>query len=139
MERTPRGGYIAYVRVSTQRQGEHGVSLEAQRDVIAMFAKREGLVVSHWFEERESASKAGRPEFQKVLRLLQARKAEGLIFHKIDRGARNHVDWSDLRELGERGLHVYFAVEGVDLKQAEDLLLADIHAAMASHYSRNLR
>ncbi len=139
MGKPQRGGYVAYIRVSTQKQGEHGVSLEAQKDVIQAFAQRESLTISHWAEERESASKQGRPEFQKVLKLLKTHHADGLIFHKIDRGARNHVDWSDLRTLGERGYHVYFAVEGVDLKQAEHLLLADIHAAMASHYIRNLR
>src|SRR6185503_15436427 len=110
MGKTIRGGYVAYIRVSTQKQGEHGVSLEAQKDVIQGFAQREGLTISHWAEERESASKQGRPEFQKVLKLLQTHRADGLIFHKIDRGARNHVDWSDLRTLGERGYHVYFAV-----------------------------
>jgi len=81
-------GYIAYIRVSTQRQGEHGTSLEAQRDAITAYAQRKGLVVDRWVEERETAAKVGRPQFVNMLRLLENKKAAGLILHKIDRGGR---------------------------------------------------
>jgi DNA invertase Pin-like site-specific DNA recombinase len=35
--------YIGYIRVSTARQGERGVSLQEQRDAIARYAERNNL------------------------------------------------------------------------------------------------
>ena len=45
------GSDIGYIRVSTVKQGEHGSSLQEQRDAIASFATRHGFTISEWFEE----------------------------------------------------------------------------------------
>src|SRR5439155_19282518 len=90
---------FGYTRVSTAKQGEHGVSLQEQHDAIVRYAQRFGLEIVAWFEERETAAKRGRPVFNQMLRLLEQGKADGVIIHKIDRSARNLKDWSDLREL----------------------------------------
>jgi DNA invertase Pin-like site-specific DNA recombinase len=86
--------YFAYIRVSTPRQGERGVSLPEQKEAIERYAKSKNLEICRWFEGRETASKVGRPVFNEMLRLLQKRQAKGVIIHKIDRSARN------LKELG---------------------------------------
>ena len=52
--------YFGYIRVSTAKQGEKGVSLIEQKDAIDRYAQRFGLPVAQWFEERESAAKRGR-------------------------------------------------------------------------------
>ena len=36
---------IAYLRVSTDRQGKSGLGLDAQRDAIARFAEAEGVEI----------------------------------------------------------------------------------------------
>ncbi len=41
---------FAYTRVSTVKQGD-GVSLEAQREAISIFAQRNNLTIIDWFEE----------------------------------------------------------------------------------------
>ena len=75
---------FGYIRVSTQKQGE-GVSLEAQKDAITVFASRNDLSVVRWFEEKQTAAKSGRPIFNQLLKLLRHGAASGLIIHKIDR------------------------------------------------------
>ena len=50
--------YFAYIRVSTARQGEQGVSLEQQRDAIAHYAQRNHMEVAQWYEEQETAARA---------------------------------------------------------------------------------
>src|SRR5256885_12129691 len=74
-----------------------------------------------------------------MLKLLQASKADGVIIHKIDRGARNLRDWADLGELIDSGIEVHFANESLDLHTRGGRLSADIQAVVASDYIRNLR
>jgi site-specific DNA recombinase len=133
------GKVFAYARVSTPRQGERGVSLPEQRDAITRYADRQGLEIVRWFEERESASKKGRPEFNQMLRLLRLGTAHGVVIHKIDRSARNLEDWNDIGKLVDAGVDVHFANESIDLKTTAGRLSADIQAVVATHYSRNLR
>lgn len=131
--------YFGYVRVSTTKQGEKGVSLQEQQDAIRGYAHRFGLSILQWFEERESAAKRGRPVFTQMLRQLRTNKAQGVIIHKIDRSARNLKDWSDLGELIDSGVEVHFANESLDLHTRGGRLSADIQAVVAADYVRNLR
>ena len=132
------GTYFAYARVSTPRQGE-GVSLPEQKAAIERYAAVHGLEISRWFEERESASQTGRPAFMEMLKLLRLGKMQGVIIHKIDRSMRNQQDWADVGKLVDAGVQIHFATENVDLKTVAGRLSADIQAAVAMHYSRNLR
>lgn len=131
--------YYAYIRVSTHKQGEHGASLQEQKDAIKAFAKRNNLVISEWFEEQETAAKLGRAIFRKMVTALERRKAQGVIMHKIDRGARNLRDWVELGTLVDRGIEVRFANENLDLKSRGGRLAADIQAVVAADFIRNLR
>jgi DNA invertase Pin-like site-specific DNA recombinase len=133
------GKVFAYTRVSTIKQGEKGVSLQEQRDAILRYAQQHGLEVIRWFEEKETASKQGRPAFTQMLQLLRLGNAEGVVIHKIDRSARNLQDWADVGKLVDAGTEVHFANEALDLKTVGGRLAADIQAVVAAHYSRNLR
>src|SRR5262249_33802976 len=130
---------IGYTRVSTVKQGERGVSLQEQHDAIVRYAQRNSLEINTWFEERETAAKRGRPVFNRMLKLLKRGKADGVIIHKIDRGARNLKDWADLGELIDQGIEVHFANESLDLHSRGGRLSADIQAVVAADYIRNLR
>jgi DNA invertase Pin-like site-specific DNA recombinase len=131
--------FYAYIRVSTIRQGEQGVSLDQQREAIAAYAQKNNLAIRQWFEERETAAKRGRPVFNQMLKLLRTGGAAGVIIHKIDRSARNLKDWADLGELIDSGVVVHFANESLDLNSRGGRLSADIQAVVAADYIRNLR
>jgi site-specific DNA recombinase len=130
---------FSYIRVSTTRQGEHGVSLQEQQDAIQRYAQKNGIEISRSFEEQETAAKRGRPIFSAMIRLLRRGQARGVVIHKIDRGARNLKDWADLGELIDTGVEVHFANESLDLKTRGGRLSADIQAVVASDFIRNLR
>lgn len=134
-----QGKYYGYVRVSTQKQGEKGVSLQEQRDAIARYAAHGEMEIAEWFEERETAAKRGRPIFNTMLNLLKTGKADGVVIHKIDRSARNLKDWADLGEMIDQGIEVHFANESLDLHSRGGRLSADIQAVVAADYIRNLR
>src|SRR3989304_5937268 len=131
--------YFGYTRVSTLKQGEKGVSLQEQHAAIENYARRNGLNIAAWFEEKETAAKRGRPVFTKLMRSLRRGEAAGLIIHKIDRSARNLKDWADLGELIDKGVEIHFANESLDLHTRGGRLSADIQAVVAADYIRNLR
>ena len=131
--------FFAYIRVSTARQGEQGVSLQEQREAINRHAQRNGFEILEWFEEQETAAKRGRPVFGRMIKELRKRAVRGVIIHKIDRSARNLKDWADLGELIDAGVEVHFANEGLDLTSRGGRLSADIQAVVASDFIRNLR
>jgi DNA invertase Pin-like site-specific DNA recombinase len=131
--------YFSYIRVSTTRQGDHGVSLQEQHDAIVRYAQRQSLQIVRSFEEQETAAKRGRPVFSEMLRLLRHGNANGVVIHKIDRGARNLKDWADLADLIDLGVEVHFANESLDLNTRGGRLSADIQAVVAADFIRNLR
>lgn len=135
---TTTNNCFAYTRVSTVKQGE-GVSLKAQREAIENYASKHGLVISKWFEEKETAAKQGRPVFTEMIKTLHRQGSGGLVMHKIDRSARNLRDWATVGELQDRGIAVHFAAESVDFASRGGRLTADIQAVIAADYIRNLR
>jgi DNA invertase Pin-like site-specific DNA recombinase len=90
---------VAYLRVSTKRQGRSGLGLEAQRAAVAEYAKREGLKVVAEYVEVESGKKSSRPQLAVALNHCRAAKA-CLVVAKLDRLARNVAFLSALMEAG---------------------------------------
>lgn len=131
--------YIAYLRVSTIRQGESGVSLSEQRLDIESYARLHKIPITNWFTEVQSATSNKRPIFRKVVNLLRDGKTGGLLIHKIDRSARNLTDWSTLGTLLDTGVDIRFVRDNLDLRSRGGRLAADIQAVIAADYVRNLR
>jgi site-specific DNA recombinase len=134
-----KNSYIAYLRVSTTKQGSTGVSLSEQRLAIAHYAQSRQLNIDRWYTETQSAACGGRPMFTKALQDLNSGRFAGLIIHKIDRGARNLADWARLGELIDRGINIHFAHDDLDLQSRGGRLAADIQAVIAADFVRNLR
>jgi len=130
--------YFGYIRVSTPKQGR-GVSLDEQRAAISAYADRNGFHILNWFVETETAAKLGRTEYTKMIKALERGQVQGVIIHKIDRGARNLKDWANLGELLDRGIEVKFVHESLDMHSRGGRLAADIQAVVAADYVRNLR
>jgi DNA invertase Pin-like site-specific DNA recombinase len=79
---------VAYYRVSTTRQGESGLGLEAQRAKVQQLAAERGAVVVAEFTETESGRKADRPQLAAALAEARRRRAV-LALAKLDRLARD--------------------------------------------------
>jgi DNA invertase Pin-like site-specific DNA recombinase len=79
---------IAYYRVSTNRQGESGLGLEAQQAKVQQLAAERRAQVVAEFVEVESGRKADRPQL--ALALAEARRRKAVIaVAKLDRLARD--------------------------------------------------
>ena len=83
---------IAYIRVSTARQGRSGLGLDAQRATIERLAEAEGFAVADTFIEVETGKGADaldrRPELAAALKAARKVKAH-VIVAKLDRLSRD--------------------------------------------------
>ena len=80
--------YIAYFRVSTDRQGRSGLGLEAQRTAVLDYLNGGAWELVETFTEVESGRHDDRPELEKALAACRRHKAI-LVIAKLDRLARS--------------------------------------------------
>jgi DNA invertase Pin-like site-specific DNA recombinase len=80
--------FVAYYRVSTDRQGRSGLGLDAQREAVARYLAGVGgtLIAEH--TEIESGKRADRPELAQALAACKRHKAK-LVIARLDRLSRN--------------------------------------------------
>jgi site-specific DNA recombinase len=89
----------AYVRVSTDKQVEHELSLEAQQAKLTAYATLYELdLVAMEVDAGVSAKILQRPALQRALGTLQAGMAEALLVVKLDRLTRSVRDLGGLVE-----------------------------------------
>lgn len=82
------GRFIAYLRVSTDRQGRSGLGLEAQRAAVTDFLNGGSWTLIAEVVEVESGANDERPELARALALCRAHRAV-LVVAKLDRLARD--------------------------------------------------
>jgi DNA invertase Pin-like site-specific DNA recombinase len=90
--------FVAYLRVSTARQGKSGLGLEAQREAVQRFvAGRGGRIIAPEYVEVESGKRNDRPELAKAIKRCRLTKAT-LVVAKLDRLSRNAAFLMTLRD-----------------------------------------
>jgi DNA invertase Pin-like site-specific DNA recombinase len=116
--------FVAYYRVSTERQGKSRLGLEAQQQAVRQYLNGGSWSLVAEVVEVESGKRADRPKLAEALRVCKLHKAD-LIIAKLDRLARNVAFVSSLMESG-----VEFTA--VDFPKANRLTI-HILAAVAEH------
>ncbi len=91
--------FVAYYRVSTDRQGLSGLGLDAQRQTVENFAASAGGSIAAEFQEIESGKNNARPEIAAAIAACRAIRAT-LLIAKLDRLARNVAFVSNLMDSG---------------------------------------
>lgn len=88
---------VAYLRVSTDKQADHGVSLEAQADKVRAYAKLYDLELVATIEDPGASAKTlDRPGLTRALDMLKRGEADALLVAKLDRLTRSVVDLGTL-------------------------------------------
>lgn len=88
----------AYVRVSTQEQKLHGLSLDAQKMKLSEYAEKHNMKIVEWYvDEGVSARKLirKRPELQRMIQDAEKGKFERIIFIKLDRFFRSVAEYHE--------------------------------------------
>ncbi len=99
------GKFIAYFRLSTDKQGRSGLGLEAQRGAVKTRLDGGPWQLIGEFTEVESGRRKARPELAKALAACKRHKAK-LVVAKLDRLSRNA---GFLLTLLDSGVEVLFA------------------------------
>lgn len=84
--------YALYVRKSTEEDERQTQSLASQTEQAHDLAQRKGLNVILTLEESRSAKETGRPQFERLLSLIDAGEIDGIIAWHPDRLSRNEMD-----------------------------------------------
>ena len=104
---------IAYIRVSTEKQAEEGVSLEYQRAQIEAYAKYRNLILMDIVEDAGmSGGNNQRRGFSTILSAIEAGVCEAVIVYDLSRLSRDMLTLLALeRVITEAGVQLH-TVEG---------------------------
>jgi len=99
----PRPTTVAYIRVSTTKQAERGISLETQREAIQRYADTHEHVIAHWYTDVLSGTRADRPQYQSMLGALVP--GTTVLVWRLDRIGRNKAElFRFFEECKQRGV-----------------------------------
>lgn len=96
---TATGKWVAYYRVSADKQGKSGLGLEARRAAVAAFLNGGDWQMVRDFTEVESGKRSDRPQLQAALAACRMFGAK-LVIAKLDRLSRNASFLLNLQEAG---------------------------------------
>lgn len=121
--------FVAYYRVSTQRQGQSGLGLDAQRNSVLSFIGDRSLIGE--FKDIESGKNDYRPELLKAIEKTKETNSI-LVIAKLDRLSRNlnfitllqsekvKFICCDLPDANELTIHIFGALAEWERKRISD-------------------
>jgi DNA invertase Pin-like site-specific DNA recombinase len=124
---------LGYVRVSTDKQAERGISLEAQAEKIkAMAVVHSSKLAEIIVDGGESAKSLNRPGMARLLAMVDAGEVQTVIIAKLDRLTRSVKDLCTLLERFERrGVALVSVAESLDTSSAAGRLVLNIMTAVS--------
>jgi site-specific DNA recombinase len=125
----------AYIRVSTARQADEGLSLEAQEKRVREYIEREGWQLGELFIERGvSGRKADRPQLDRLMGSLSS--IDRLVIPKLDRLGRSNKHLHDVFEaLQAANVELVSLADNIDTSTSAGRLMRNILASLAEFES----
>ena len=109
-----------YIRVSTERQANEGDSLDEQENELRKFCDYRGYKIHHVFIERgKSGGNTNRPEYQRLVKDILAKKVNAVVVKKLDRLSRSLLDFESLMKTMQEK-----EIEFISLKESFDTTTA---------------
>lgn len=118
------GNFIAYYRVSTNKQGINGLGINGQKEMVHSFLNGGNWKLLDEFTEVESGKKDDRPELLKAIKICQLKNAK-LVVSKLDRLSRDLHFITSLQKSNIK----FVVAENPDMNE----LTVHIFAAVAQH------
>lgn len=126
-----------YARYSSDNQREE--SIDAQLRASREYCKKKKYCITHeYIDEAFTATNDNRPGYQKMLADSKRGLFDLIVFHKIDRNARNEFDYYFNKiQLEKVGVRIEYSSQYID-DTAEGKLLESVMVGVAAYHSRNL-
>lgn len=122
---------IGYIRVSTDKQADQGVSLEAQKAKIDAYAMLYELEMVDYVIETGSAKDTSRQGLQEALGALTSGRADALVVVKLDRLTRSVGDLGRLVEDYFQSHALLSVSEQIDTRSAAGRLVLNVLASVS--------
>lgn len=122
-----------YIRVSHENQAKDGLSLEAQKERLGLYANLKGFEVAGVFvDEARSGRNTNRPAFQDMIDKLLNKEADALVVAKLDRAFRNTkaaIEYMDL--FNKNNIQFHSIAESLDTASAMGKFVYTMMSALA--------
>lgn len=124
---------IGYVRVSTEKQADAGVSLDAQSERVKAMAVVQGAKLLEVIVDAGASAKSlHRPGMARMLALVDARAVDVVIIAKLDRLTRSVADLAELLKRFERaGVALVSVADALDTGSAAGRLVLNIMVSVS--------
>ncbi len=129
-----------YIRVSTQDQVQHGISLRAQEQALKNYAKSQGYEIFKIYKDEGKSAKAikNRPAMMEMLQAAELRKFQAIFIYKLDRFSRSLMDLiTTIEKLKEWGIDFISLQDKIETTSATGKLMFHIVSAFAE-FERNV-
>ena len=126
-----------YARYSSDNQRDE--SIDAQlRAAYEYCKKKEYRIVHEYIDRVQTATNDNRPEYQAMMADAKKKMFDVIVFHKIDRNARNEFDYYYHKtQLKKYNIRYEYVAQNID-DSPEGQMMEGIMVSFAAYYSRNL-
>jgi DNA invertase Pin-like site-specific DNA recombinase len=124
---------IGYVRVSTEKQADFGVSIDAQTEKVRAMAVVQGAELAEVIVDAgESAKSLNRPGMARLMALVDAGAVDTVIIAKLDRLTRSVADLAELlKRFERRGVSLVSVADSLDTRSAAGRLVLNIMVSVS--------
>ena len=131
--------YFIYARKSTEGEDRQSLSIPSQvEDVLKIQARERSTVIDTITDSGSAKIPYNRPAYSDMLKRIKKGEASGIIVWKIDRLARNHLEWGELMHLLQTGVIRSIWTMHREYQSSDSALLISLEASMATQFSVDL-
>lgn len=129
-----------YIRVSTEDQVRHGISLQAQEESLKNYCRALGYKIFKIYREEGKSAKdiTHRPEMVQMLADAEVKKFQAIFIYKLDRFSRSLMDLiTTIEKLKNWGIDFVSMQDKIETTSASGKLMFHIISAFAE-FERNV-
>ena len=131
--------YAIYARKSSESEDRQVQSIDDQLKVMHELAERRGIEVTEVISESKSAkTPRNREEFDRMLRLIDKGKVQGILTWNINRLSRNSIDFGEVQHRLQQGVIKSIETPERSYRTEDSTLLYYVEAGMSNQYVLDL-